>query len=66
MMDISERMQYMLDNQSKWSTEYKQKRDLYKLTKNRAEKARVKEVKRLATLNTKTTKNIETFQDFSV
>ena len=47
MLDLSEKMQYMLDNQYQWAIEFKEKKDLYKLTKNRAEKARAKEAKRV-------------------
>lgn len=47
MLDLSEEMQYMLNNQYQWAIEFKEKKELYKLTKNRAEKARAKEAKRV-------------------
>lgn len=47
MLELSERMQWMLENQGKWALEYKEQQARYKLAKNRAEKARVKERKKL-------------------
>lgn len=47
MLELSERLQWMLENQGKWAMEYKEQQARYKLAKNRAEKARVKERKKL-------------------
>jgi hypothetical protein len=42
--------QYILSKQAEWSILYKQQQDKYKLQKNRAEKARVREAKVKETL----------------
>lgn len=47
MLQLSERMLWMLAHQAEWAKECKEQRDAYKLAKNRAEKARVKERKQL-------------------
>lgn len=47
MMEISERMLWMLQNQGKWAEEYRLQQAKYKLEKGRREKARVKEKKAL-------------------
>ena len=46
-----EKMQLIIDNQGKWAIEYKEQKAIYKLTKNRAEKAKVKEKKKLSIIN---------------
>lgn len=43
----TEKMQWLIDNQQKWAKEYKEQEAKYKLEKNRAEKARAKELKYL-------------------
>lgn len=45
---LSEAMQWSLENQEQLAKEYKEQKELYKLTKNRAEKAKAKALKKLS------------------
>ena len=54
---LSEAMQWSLENQEQLAKEYKEQKELYKLTKNRAEKAKAKALKKLSLIcNQKTDK----------